>query len=68
MWLGAERKELKPGTSIVIPKGTAHGGTIVAQGPVKAVAIKMPPPPPTDTVFIRARRESGARRLALAER
>ena len=53
MWLGAERKELKPGTSIVIPKGTAHGGTIVAQGPVKAVAIKMPPQPPTDTVFIK---------------
>ncbi|HEY2256105.1 MAG TPA: cupin domain-containing protein, partial [Variovorax sp.] len=24
MWLGAERKEFKPGTLIVIPKGTAH--------------------------------------------
>jgi mannose-6-phosphate isomerase-like protein (cupin superfamily) len=53
MWLGAERKEFKPGTLIVIPKGTAHGGTIVAQGPVKALAIKMPPQPPTDTVFIK---------------
>lgn len=53
MWLGAERKEFKPGTLIVIPKGTAHGGTLVAQGPVKALAIKLPPQPPTDTVFIK---------------
>jgi len=53
MWLGTERKEFKPGTLIVIPKGTAHGGTIVAQGPVKALAIKLPPQPPTDTVFIK---------------
>src|SRR5215471_15834147 len=25
MWLGSERKEFKPGTLIIIPKGTAHG-------------------------------------------
>ena len=53
MWLGSERKEFKPGTLIVIPKGTAHAGTTVAQGPVKAIAIKLPPQPPTDTVFIK---------------
>jgi len=44
MWLGGERKEFKAGTLIIIPKGTAHGGTLVASGPVKAIAIKMPPP------------------------
>ena len=53
MWLGNERKEFKAGTLIVIPKGTAHGGTIVTSGPVKAIAIKIPPQPKDDTVFIK---------------
>ena len=52
MWLGNERKEFKPGTLIIIPKGTAHGGTIVTNGPVKAIAIKIPPQPKDDTVFL----------------
>ena len=52
MWLGNERKEFKPGTIIVIPKGTAHAGTLVANGPVKALVIKIPPQPPDDTVFV----------------
>ncbi len=52
MWLGAERKDFKPGTLIIIPKGTAHGGTIVASGPVKALAIKIPKQPPDDTQFV----------------
>ena len=52
MWLGGERKEFKAGTLIVIPKGTAHGGTIVSSGPVKALAIKIPPQPKDDTVFV----------------
>jgi mannose-6-phosphate isomerase-like protein (cupin superfamily) len=52
MWLGNERKEFKPGTLIVIPKGTAHGGTLVTSGPVKAIAIKIPPQAPNDTVFM----------------
>ncbi len=52
MWLGNERKEFKPGTIIIIPKGTAHGGTIVASGPVKALAIKIPKQPPDDTQFV----------------
>ncbi|MEO8278392.1 MAG: cupin domain-containing protein [Ideonella sp.] len=52
MWLGGERKEFKPGTLIIIPKGTAHGGTIVTSGPVKAIAIKIPPQPKDDTVFL----------------
>ncbi len=52
MWLGNERKEFKPGTLIIIPKGTAHGGTIVASGPVKAIAIKIPPQPKDDVVLV----------------
>ena len=52
MWLGNERKEFKPGTLIIIPKGTAHAGTIVTNGPVKALVVKIPPQGPTDTVFL----------------
>lgn len=52
MWLGGERREFKAGTLIVIPKGTAHGGTLVTSGPVKAIAIKIPPQPSNDTVFL----------------
>lgn len=51
MWLGSERKDFKAGTLIIIPKGTAHGGTLVTNGPVKAIAIKLPPQPKDDTVF-----------------
>ena len=53
MWLGGERKEFKAGTLIIIPKGTAHGGTIVSSGPVKAIAVKLPPQPADDTVFLK---------------
>ena len=52
MWLGGERREFKAGTLIVIPKGTAHGGTLVTSGPVKAIAIKIPPQPSNDVVFL----------------
>jgi mannose-6-phosphate isomerase-like protein (cupin superfamily) len=52
MWLGGERREFKPGTLIVIPKGTAHGGTLVTSGPVKAIAIKIPPQPKDDVTFV----------------
>src|SRR6266571_9555411 len=52
MWLGGERKEFKPGTLIVIPKGTAHAGTIVTSGPVKAIAIKIPPQGKDDVIFV----------------
>jgi mannose-6-phosphate isomerase-like protein (cupin superfamily) len=52
MWLGGERREFKPGTLIIIPKGTAHGGTLVTSGPVKAIAIKIPPQPKDDVVLL----------------
>jgi len=52
MWLGSERREFKPGTLIIIPKGMPHAGTIVSSGPVKALAIKIPPQPADDVVFL----------------
>jgi quercetin dioxygenase-like cupin family protein len=52
MWLGGERKEFKPGSLIVIPKGTAHAGAIVASGPVKALTIKIPPQAKDDIVYL----------------
>ena len=52
MWLGGERREFKAGTLIIIPKGTAHGGTIVSSGPVKAIAIKLPPQARDDVQFV----------------
>lgn len=52
MWLGTERRDFKPGTIIIIPKGTPHGGTIVSSGPVKALSIKIPPQPPGDSIQV----------------
>jgi mannose-6-phosphate isomerase-like protein (cupin superfamily) len=52
MWLGKERHDFKAGTLIIIPKGTPHGGTIVTSGPVKAIAIKLPPQKPDDAHFV----------------
>lgn len=52
MWLGGERRDFKPGTLIIIPKGTPHAGTIVTSGPVKAIAIKIPPQAKDDVVFV----------------
>ncbi|MFZ6654035.1 cupin domain-containing protein [Undibacterium sp. TJN19] len=52
MWLGNERKDFKPGSLIVIPKGVAHAGSIVSNGSVKAIAIKIPPQGKGDIVFV----------------
>ena len=52
MWLGSERKDFKPGTLLIIPRGTPHQGQIVTSGPVKAIAIKIPPQAPDDTTFV----------------
>lgn len=43
MWLGDKQIEIKPGTLIVIPKGTVHGGTHATSGTFKLVAVKTPP-------------------------
>ena len=52
IWLGDKRVEFKPGTLLVIPKGTAHAGSVVSSGPVKAIAIKIPPQVAGDFVFV----------------
>jgi len=52
MWLGSERKDFKPGTLLIIPRGTPHQGQIVSNGPVKSIAIKIPPQAPDDTIFV----------------
>jgi uncharacterized RmlC-like cupin family protein len=50
--VGSERKDFKPGTLLIIPRGTPHQGQIVSNGPVKSIAIKIPPQAPDDTVFV----------------
>ena len=52
MWVGNERHEIRPGMLIVIPKGTPHSGTIVTSGPIKAIAIKIPPQASDDVVLV----------------
>ncbi|WP_243655633.1 cupin domain-containing protein [Roseateles saccharophilus] len=52
MWLGGERKDFKPGTLIIIPRGTPHAGTLVTAGPVKAIVIKIPPQAKDDIVLV----------------
>jgi mannose-6-phosphate isomerase-like protein (cupin superfamily) len=42
----------KPGTMIVIPKGTNHAGITVTSGPVTLVSFKTPPQDPTDVHFV----------------
>ena len=51
-WLGAEKREIRPGMLIVIPRGTPHAGTESTSGRFKAIAIKIPPQDPKDTTFV----------------
>jgi hypothetical protein len=46
-WLGDKQVALAPGTMLVIPKGTTHGG-ITNAGGLKLLSIKTPPQDPTD--------------------
>ena len=49
IWLGDKQVAVKPGDLVVIPKGTAHGGT---SAPLKAIAIKTPPQAPDDVKLL----------------
>ena len=49
IWLGDKQVQVKPGDLVIIPKGTAHGGT---SAPLKAIAIKTPPQAPDDTKLL----------------
>src|ERR1043166_8657930 len=48
IWLGDKEVQIKPGDLVIIPKGTAHGGTKTQGAPFKAIAIKTPPQAPDD--------------------
>ena len=48
IWLGDKEVAIKPGDLVIIPKGTAHGGTKTDGQPFKAIAIKTPPQAPDD--------------------
>jgi mannose-6-phosphate isomerase-like protein (cupin superfamily) len=51
-WLGSEKREIRPGMLIIIPRGTHHAGTEATSGRFKALAIKLPPQDPKDTTFV----------------
>ena len=51
-WLGDQKREIRPGMLIIIPRGTHHAGTEATSGRFKAIAIKVPPQDPTDTTLI----------------
>lgn len=48
IWLGDKEVRVKPGDLLIIPKGTAHGGTKPDGRTFKAIAIKTPPQAPDD--------------------
>jgi mannose-6-phosphate isomerase-like protein (cupin superfamily) len=50
--LGDKEVRVKPGDLVVIPKGTAHGGTKPDGRTLKAIAIKTPPQAPDDTKML----------------
>ena len=52
IWLDDKEVKVKPGDLIIIPKGTAHGGTKPDGRALKAIAIKTPPQAPDDTKML----------------
>ena len=52
IWLGDKEVQIKPGDLVIIPKGTAHGGTKPHGRDIKAIAIKTPPQAPDDTKML----------------
>jgi mannose-6-phosphate isomerase-like protein (cupin superfamily) len=47
-WLGDHQVNLKPGTIVVIPKGTAHAAFTETSGHLKRVSLKTPPQEASD--------------------
>jgi len=52
IWLGDKEVRVRPGDLVIIPKGTAHGGTKPDSGVFKSIAIKTPPQGPDDTKML----------------
>lgn len=51
-WLGEREVQVKAGDLIIIPKGTVHAGSRASTGRFRALAIKLPPQRPGDTVAV----------------
>ncbi len=47
-WLGDKQIDMKPGTLVIIPRGTTHAGIVDTSGRLKFISIKSPPQDPTD--------------------
>ena len=52
IWLGDKEVRVQPGDLVVIPKGTAHGGTKPDGAVFKSIAIKTPPQAPDGTKLL----------------
>jgi mannose-6-phosphate isomerase-like protein (cupin superfamily) len=52
IWLGDKEEQVKPGDLIIIPKGTAHGGTKPDGRTFKAISVKTPPQAPDDVKLL----------------
>ncbi len=51
-WLGDSQVTVKPGDLVIIPRGTVHAGSQATSGRFRALAIKLPPQRPDDTVRV----------------
>ncbi len=48
LWLGDKQVSVHAGDLVIVPKGTAHGGSHSTKGHLKLLAIKLPPSVPGD--------------------
>jgi mannose-6-phosphate isomerase-like protein (cupin superfamily) len=53
-WLGDKQQDVHPGDLVIIPKGTAHAGVVLAAGsvPMRALSIHLPPQAPGDAHLV----------------
>lgn len=51
-WLGDHQVPVKPGTMLVIPKGTNHAAFVETSGHLKWISLKTPPQDPADVHFV----------------
>jgi mannose-6-phosphate isomerase-like protein (cupin superfamily) len=52
IWLGDKEVKVKSGDLVIIPKGTAHGGTKPEGRTFKAISIKTPPQAQGDSIAV----------------
>jgi mannose-6-phosphate isomerase-like protein (cupin superfamily) len=52
VWLGDTQRTVKPGDLVIIPKNVNHAGAVKMSGPIKALAIKIPPQVAGDAHFV----------------